>query len=462
MRARTRHYRPNPNRREPLRFGILFAAILILLLEHQPLEPPDEDHRIAKFQGPSASYALRQKRLLKAKSRTTAPATAPRDQSTKGPHRRSERVLVALQSSVDGLLMTSRSAVLDPSTFWPLPDEVPFPEGHAAPELQDLIQNQAEPGSTEERAWLDVAWEEDLAPDTVDISEDPWAGVLAMEAARRASRMEHLDLYHESLEAGLGPERGMITPRALVGPPNVDDLLALADELIDVYPEHAASEFARLYVLRATALRGSQQDITEAWQTAQDLLRHTDDTLVLGQAVGLLSSLQSDETLSGDDLDRIAEVLTEDDDLVDPIDVSVFALNQALKQEDGYRSRQWATRFETYLDAFCQVEHQSPRCDQHRDNLDLAVAYIGDLTTADATTWRQAFHIAGYSCARAGYLDPGQRLEVKVGWESDHWNFQSWRPLRTLLATCIENEMALGPHPGDEPFDVHLTVLLPR
>lgn len=461
MRQRARHYQPKRTHCQRVLIGLSVAAALVLTLRSRPVESAASSESTAALPGPAASYSLRKRATATPDFATKAPSSKPRARGEARPFRRSERVLVSLQSSVDGLLMTARSGVLDPSTFWPLPDEVPFPEGQTAPDLQELIHNQAEAGSPEERAWLDLAWDEDLAPDSVDISEDPWAGVLAMEAARRASRIEHLDLYHESLEAGLGPERGMITPRALVGPPNVDDVLALADDMIDAYPEHPASEFARLYVLRATALRGKRQDISEAWRTAQDLLRHTDDTLVLGQAVGLLATLQSEETLSGEDLDRIADVLNEDEDLVDPIDVSVFALNQALKQEDGYRSRQWATRFETYLDAFCRVEHQSPRCDQHRDNLDLAVAYIGDLRTQDAKSWRQAFQIAAYTCARAGYLEPGLRLEVEVAWEGDHWRFQPWRPLTAPLAKCIEQELPLGPHPDSDPFDVHLTVLPP-
>jgi hypothetical protein len=307
-----------------------------------------------------------------------------------------------------------------------------------------------------------MAWEEGLSPDSVDITEDPWAGVLALEVARRASRAEHLDLYQEALDAGLGPENGMITPQALVGPPEVDDMLALADDLIDAHPEHPASDFARLYILRASSLRGHSGDISEAWTTAQDLLRNTDDALVLGQAVGLLATLPANETLSGDDLDRVAQVLKEEDDLVDPIDVSVFALNQSLKREDGVRSREWVARFEEYLAEFCKVEHQSPRCDQHRDNLDLAVAYIGDLGTADAKTWRQTFQIAAYTCARAGYLEPHLRLEVMVGWEGDHWKFQPWRPLTAPLARCIEYEISLGPQPEEEPFNVHLIVVPPH
>jgi len=436
-------------------------ALVVLIAFNHSSEAPLDDAETAG-PSPAASHAFR-KKMAAAKRRAPplAPPTPSGSQHEVQQERPTKRVFVSLKSSVDGLLMTARRGSLDPAAFWPLPEEAPFPKGQTAPELQQLIHDQAEPTSPAERAWLDVAWEEGLSPESVDISEDPWAGVLALEVARRGSRMEHLDLYHQALDDGLGPENGMITARALVGPPQVSDLLALADDMIDAYPEHPAAEFARLYLLRATALRGQSEDISEAWHTAQDLLRNTDDALVLGQAVGLLATLPGNETLSGEDLDQVAQVLTEEDDLVDPIDVSVFALNQALKREDGPRSRQWAARFEEYLAAFCSVEHQSPRCDQHRDNLDLAVAYIGDLGTADAKTWRQAFQIAAYTCARAGYLEPYQRIQVLVGWEGDHWDFPPWTPRTTPLARCIETEIPLGPQPDEAPFNVHLTVIPP-
>ena len=91
----------------------------------------------------------------------------------------------------------------------------------------------------------------------------------------------------------------------------------------------------------------------------------------------------------------------------------------------------------------------------------MAVAYIGDASVADARSWRQAFEIAAYSCARRGFLERSVRQNVVVAWEETHWQFGAWSPLPTPLSNCIESLLPHGPQPDREAFDVRLTVVPP-
>lgn len=386
-------------------------------------------------------------------------ADAPEDTAAEpADYVRSTVVVVHLHEPGEVALVFPRHARLDPVEFWPLEGEAPFPEGAAAAGLQDLIRTEADAGSEAELAWLDTAWQEGLDPATLDV-EDPWTAVLALEVARRDARADQLLAFEEALAAGEGPENGFIRPEALVGPIDTQVQASLADDLVARWPEHPAAEYGRLYQLAAAA-QGADPDAGRA--LALDLLRHSDDALVVGQAVGLLTTLPRGEHVVTDDLDTLARFVDDHPELVDPLELSAFALDQALLTQDAARTRAWLRRFEGALETACpptDLDLETARCLTHLDNRDEVVATVGDVHPSEARTWRQAFEIAGYHCAREGHDAPLGALRATVHWREGTWTWDGWDPGSTPFGACFERAATSGPTPDEDRLDVNVSLV---
>ena len=434
--------------RRPRRWGAAIAlAILVAVYLLWPPTTPTDAPSDADL-SPMASY--------RARHPSTPPREAPRpaqaeeeDEDFDTP---TEWVVVALRVADQGFLLYPKHARLDPSEFWPLPGQAPFPEGRTADDLQALLRQQLD-----ERDWLDQAFSEGLDPDQID-TEDPWAAVLALEVARRDARVGQEDAFQDALDAGEGPANGQVTMDHLVGPPEVAVQEALAHDLIDAWPDHDAAEYARLYLLDAWATRGAREDVEDARLLAVDLLRNTDDALVVSEAVGLLTTLPRTDPLEARDLDTLLDFADRFPELMDDLPVSAFALDQAMMRNDAARTKAWLARYEAEYQAKCaDPDPLRNPCPTDRNNLDEAYAYAGDRSPRDADSWRQAFEIAGYACARDGHDWRTGPFRTSARWDGD-WTWQPWdRP--GPFTHCFVERAQQGPPPPHDRLRVRVAVV---
>ncbi len=409
--------------------------------------------------GPSPSQSMAARRAAIAPAPVPAPAPAEADPAAIEEPVASyanETVVVDLREAKGAFLMISRGASLEPGEFWPLPGEAPFPEGATASTLQELIADPPGLGSDRDLDFLDLAWEEGLDPDNVSV-EDPWTAVLALEVARRAGA---LDAFEAEARA-----------------PDVQIQLALASDLIDAWPDHPAADYARLYQIDGI-LAGKLDDDEEMRSLALDLLRDSDDALVVSQALGVLRTRPHGEDLSGEDLDRLRHFSEDFPDLINTIELSAFALDQAMAAGDGPRTREWLDLYAPKVDdCFAEVRAllRAPNveellaaapasrgsgspCSVHRNNLDEAVAYVGDIDPSQADSWRQAFEIAGYHCSRAGHDWSHLPIRTVAHWEGT-WSWETWDRGPTAFGSCFERAASSGPKPKIEAMDVRVAVI---
>jgi len=428
---------------------VLGLAALWWLRPSTDLEVPSE--------GPSPSASLRARTALRS---LTAPLLAPEvededEEEEERPSRKHEILVVYLRNAEKGFMLFNGEARMDPSLFWPLEDEAPFPDSETADSLQALLND---PDPAAERDWIALADAEGFSSADIDVDNDPWAAVLGLEVERRAAVREYSDAYEEAWDGQPGQPwtrpHPPIPAQNVLGMPEVDPILDLAEDLIDAHPEHPSADFARLYLLDAMAMSGAD----DAWSEAVEVLRETDDSLVMTQTAQLLAALPGSELLEKRDLDRLAGVYEDAWDLTESLHLAAFGVEQAMMQDDPRRIRSWLERFERSTGEACDGKN-TPRCSMYRDNLDSAVAYLGERKVGDAATWQQAFEIAAWNCARDNRIDVPARGNAlwTGGWDWESWSCDGFDCPGAYTA-CVEARVDIGPVPvGD--VGVRLTVV---
>ncbi|MBX2797575.1 MAG: hypothetical protein KTR31_07905 [Myxococcales bacterium] len=438
-----------------LRGWAVALAVVVLCLLWWSMRPSTQ---VSTGSGPSPAESWAARRGVAAASPPTPSEPTPDQEEDEDEEvSASAIVVVYLREAGEGFLAVHRTTRFDVEQFWPLPGEAPFPNGGTAEGLQDLISDVPRHDSPRVAEWLDLAWSEGLDPAEVSV-EDPWAGVLALEVARRAARLDQREAYAAALRAGEGPQNGAITMDALVGPPDVAEQIALAEDLVDAWPEHPAAEYARLYRLDAV-VTGKLDE--EGRAVALDLLRHSDDALVVGQAVDLLRTRPRGELLEGADLDRLLWFAQDFPELGNAVELAAFALDQALAREDGRRARAWLGHYSGIVDEMCAAERHTyagSSCGVHQDNRDVAVAYVGDVVPSQAETWRQAFEIAGYHCARQGHDPRIAPIRTRAHWDGG-WAWEPWDRGPSGFGACFVEAASAGPAPRVGQLEVHVAVL---
>jgi hypothetical protein len=355
----------------------------------------------------------------------------------------SELVVVHLRSAAHGFLNLPPAPRMQPDEFWPLPGQVPFPEGATADRLQDLI---GDPATTalDNEAWVDLALAEGNDPEVVDV-EDPWAAVLALEVARREANLNQYAAYQASIAAGDGPDNGYVTAKHLVGPPDKGMQRALAQDLLHRWPDHPAGDYARLYKLEA-AVTGEAGNAQDSRDLALNMLRHTEDALVVAQSISMLTKLRSATPMDTRDIDLLRVFWDQEGPSVDELLVAGFALDQAMRRDDKQRTAAWLDRYRATLERTCTDPQSTPNCDIHKNNLNEVIAYVGDLDTRQATTWQQAFEVAGYQCARAGHDWKNLPARTRAVWNAS-WRWDPWDTGSSSFLSCFQAQAALGPEP---------------
>ncbi len=442
-------------RRRVVGLGLVIAALVALYALWPRAEAEDP------APGPSPSASLRARQALRALASPIVGDPEVEEDEDEGEEVMALRevlLVVYLRNARNGFLLFSGEARFDPGLFWPTADELLFPDSATADELQELLER---PGAQAERDWIALADAEGFSTADVDVENEPWAAVLGLEVERRAAVRVYTDSYDAAFEGQpMQPWTRPYPPlpaQRVLGLPEVDPVLDLAEDLIEIHPDHPAAEYARLYMLDALAMSSAE----DAWPEAVDILRQTEDALVMTQTAQLLAALPGDKLLEVDDLDRLGGVYEDAWDLTESLHLAAFGLEQAMRHGDEQRTRGWLERFERSTGDACKGKEADPKCKMYRDNLDAAIAFMGDRDVSDAATWQQAFEIAAWTCAR----DHGVGL-VARGWArwEGQWDWQPWvcdgaDECPGVYTSCVEAQVRRGPMPEEDALKVRLTVV---
>jgi hypothetical protein len=384
-------------------------------------------------------------RLLAA---TKPPAAPAEDDDPDDEDVRSALVVVALRGTELGMRTFPKTVALEPAQFWPLPDEAPFPEGLVADGLQELLLSEP---TLSERDWLIDA--EDSGLLEVDPVDDPWAAVLALEVERRRSRQAWDDAYADASSAL--PHGHMVAQRRLVGAPDVDAVIDLADALITASPDAPTAEYGRLYLLNALQSAGKTDDLGEARSLALDMLRNTDDALVAGQAVSLLTKMSRSEPMPLDDLDALDVLVDSFPEAIAEPQIMAYALDQALRHDDIGRSEHWAARLELALNQTCDPVHPDLQCTTHRDSLTEVLGVLGVRDPTDSTSWQETLELASYLCADTHAFGTSA-VSARARWDGA-WDWDWDAP--SAFTNCVEHEVDSGPRPRWDRLTARIRVI---
>ncbi|TNE90113.1 MAG: hypothetical protein EP330_09805 [Deltaproteobacteria bacterium] len=359
-------------------------------------------------------------------------------------------ITVQVRDPSRGVPVLMAPPAFDPARWWPQPETFDHPVAEA---YEQVIA-----GELDEQTWVEQALEAGFGTEDVSL-EHPWDAVLALEVERRAALLDRAERARAQREA-----RGAsfhATDAWLAGAPEVDELLGLTDALIAEHPNHPAAEYARLYALDAVSQRVTgrgaggfdPRDQAEAVSLARDMLHHTADPVVAGQAVERLIGLDGDTALTERDLDALEARLDRDPDAAAELEVTALGLDQALRWADPERAESWAARYDDVVAWHCAAA-DDPRCATHVDNRDEVIAGLGSRRSATAEGWRQAWTLAAYACATEA--EPA-RVELRGQWRDDRWSWQPGFAPDTPYAECVVQRAGEGPTP--EPCELVVSVV---
>ena len=345
--------------------------------------------------------------------RTGSPAEAADDERTLW------RVFVDLSDPTRTTAASALLPELKPERFFPTLDEAPFPDSDSAELLQGLLDGEVSEADFL-AAFEDEGWTHD------ELVDDPWAGLVALEAERLRQQAE-VDGDWDAWWAHWERTGEPVTMPTL----DYDELLGLADELVDAWPDDPVADFAQLYALHALREKAATTtDPDEALSEALDVLGWTGDRLVLEAAVGVMSELRV--RLDNEDRGLLDEVYAELEHPEARYRLARFAARDALAVGDWDDADLWTER------QLAERDHAEVRKLEPAHELVGRRGRLDAITGAAPSDWRSALVSAAWTCWLDGEVDEqAWRLLVRI---DEDWAFGTWSEAGALTA-CVEDEV---------------------
>jgi hypothetical protein len=356
-----------------------------------------------------------------------------------------EILVVTLPDLAGARVLTwDRRAELDPFVFWPAEG---LPDHPSSDALEDLVSWEVPAGDPLEREWVDGA----LAA-LPELPDDEATALLALEAVRRAVRIDRLDALAEA-QLALAPGE-QIAPDVLLGPADGSEVEDAARALLERWPDGEGAAVARLYLVDAAVAAGDAVAARDAFRALGDA-----DAAIRAQAASRLSRLDTHvaaEVLDPADREALGASLDADPEAAAELEVASFGLELALGAGDPVE--EWLARLEDAWLAGCEVvEEESPSCAEHAANLDEVVARTGLREPSRARDWRQGLRIVAQRCAAALDVERPLRVETEARWDGA-WTFAAWDRGPGDYTRCVEAGAEEVPEPSG-PGAVRLTIL---
>ena len=209
-----------------------------------------------------------------------------------------------------------------------------------------------------------------LGVDPDDLGDEPWAALVAMQAT-------HVQAWIDQ------PEDNRFW--AADGSVDHTDSAALARAIAARWPEHPASDHARMHLLDVLAAPSSaNRDDDAALQTLREVLGGTTDGVVIEAALGRLTALGA--PLPDGLLDELMEGGLDPEslsgDLVEAL--AVVGMEVGLRGDDPDDALAWAVRYEEALFQRCGAGG----CGKERAALAAATGRAAAMTQTRAPDWR--------------------------------------------------------------------------
>jgi hypothetical protein len=416
--------------KQPRLLALLIIGIAVLLLFLWTREAPPKAKQGA---GASQSEIISPKRQLRPAQTRRAQAmlerNAPADEPASPKEAaEDEPVLIIVRLREPRLYAPGMKVImgLRPSAFFPGTDEAPFPKGPATDRLQELLDWQPEQSSQDQVDALKARFLEASAELDVNdpaMTDDPWAGLLALEAERLRQRGRWSEALSDRDDSSERPRK------------QFDDLLSLADSLVERYPDDPIADYANIYVLHAlNDSSSSAYDMDAAVVVTLDIIARTDDALVLENAVKLLTRHQNIE-LDAAALDDLEQIYGELNSGLTRQLLTRICLSAAAKNGDWERFAQWTDRQQKAVFEICESPDEGICSDflrEFHETEGLSSALLG----REANTWQGALVAEIWSCYLRGEKLTTSPLTAMGAWE-DAWVWSDWSE-RSGLATCIE------------------------
>jgi RNA polymerase sigma factor (sigma-70 family) len=322
-----------------------------------------------------------------------------------------------------------------PSAWFPLPGEVPLPEGEATDalfalmDLEEAGQWAPEVHDPPLKRFLDAAEAEGWMDGT---AEDGWGALITLEAQRRAEDLG----FREQGGYRYRPDE----------PPIPRELDALAELVADLLedPAHPIAGWAPLYELYVYGETGevTHEDIDQVLALA----RHDDD-LVAAAAANALPWLMMrvDRELTADELRTLRQRAERMDGHPGLADLAALGLQLAWERSSEAEVQAWHRLTKRALDDVCRIPGAAPSCEMYGKEAPVIFGQVAQRLGETPTTWQQGVVMTTLRCHGHSPLATDE-LAGEAEWTGGAWAWASWST-RSALADCIERQPVEAPRP---------------
>ena len=298
-----------------------------------------------------------------------------------------------------------------PANYWPMGDEAPWPDIESADALQDLAEalrdTNGKPGEAAMH-FLEQAEQDDLfnLADTLDF-ESPWTGLVAMQA-------EFVETFRQ---VGFWPEAGTV---------DYTRDRTLAQHIVDTWPDDPAAEYARLHLLQISHVRQSaHQSTEEAIEWIEDIIVHTQDSLVLDVALAEFTLIDK-SAFNEQTIEAIGSVYTETS-IKTQRGIIHTMMNHYAQTEDWAQLDVWATKLIAH-EKEAQWDPNDPSPMNTQSILSDLVGYRAVRGGDTPQNWQEEVSTVVHMCHED---HPFEILMAAEAEWSDGWRWNAWWELNT-------------------------------
>jgi RNA polymerase sigma factor (sigma-70 family) len=409
--------------------GLLLGPALWFLVSN---DSPAEATAVSRQQavGPSATRRAARAALPPVVVREPVEAAPPLDPPTTP-----QSLLVRLGSGKKLTRTTLYQPILDPSRWFPTPDEAPLGESPVGRSLQQLLDEMAAHGpedgdvAEDARALVQLAHAEGVLPLASETAEDPWASLVAVEVAR---------LELASWPDNASPEVAGKRVEALTALyETVEGLVSQADPIL--------VDYGRLYEVWVLSQPGVRVTPDEAKSSIEGALAQTNDPQVVASVLmsAPILSHQSTPSLDPSLLRTTRESVSQIALPAERWAAAQVMVDQAYLHQSAEDVRWWMDLSREATQVLVTQEPDNFLTTVFSEEHARLSAELADLSGTPPATWQEAFRAAVWDCHRASPVTVPLQTEVRY---TGAWEWED-SERRHPLQQCLSQNPPASPTP---------------